>query len=405
MVLLLVSVLFMAITPPPADSLVRIESVKVAGNSYTDTGIIMNYLYLDEGDVMSMEELSKRVLHSERRLLDTRYFSKVRISTQSPDAFNARINVQVKEGFLWRFNGGLWFLGVGRDNLFGKGFDGSFYVSTRAQSLSLDNSYFKGTPFLLRLQMAHIIAEREVVFVEPQEDFEYRRTGATVSAGYNFNPDLSVSLIAGMNSFGIEEERFNGNTLVFLGENGVLGRTRDTELGFSAAFDGRDKRLTPSEGVLVQGAFLVRDGVGGVTLQVLDYLKTSPRTYFLTRFFMTSFGDGLPYHLWQGMGGINGLKFPGTGDRIGRTTLLVSLEPRLRFLEVPRYDAFLELRAFIDTGAAIMEVSDITLDGLVSGYGLGLRLWIGYPFFQNAVAYYGTRSGEGELFFRVGSSF
>jgi hypothetical protein len=403
--LVFAAVLFTALLPRTGDAPVRIAAVEVSGNRTTDSGIIKNYLYVREGDVLGMEELAERVVRSERRLLDTRYFSHVKISTHTLDAENIRVLVDVREGFLWRFTAGTWFIQIGRDNLFGKGVDGSLSLSKSAQSLSFDNPYFRGTPFLLRMQVTHALSGRDVVFVEPEEDFEYRRVGVSWSVGYNFNPDLAAALVAGVHSFELEEEEFNGNTFSFLKENGVYGRTRDTDLGLSFLLDRRDNRLVPSEGQLLQGAFLVRDGVGGITLQALEYLKTSRRTHAMLRLSMTSFGDGLPYHLWQGMGGIGGLKFPGAEDRIGRTTLLVSLEPRLRFLEIPRYDAFLELRAFIDAGAAVMEVSDISFDRLVSGYGLGLRLWIGYPYFQNAVAYYGFRSGQGKLFFRFGSSF
>lgn len=405
MVLVVAAILFAGLFPRGTGLLVHIAGVEVTGNRYTDASIIKNYLYMREGDVLGEKELPKRVAHSERRLLDTRYFSSVKISTRSTDHENVSVLVEVKEGFLWRLNAGLWFIQVGRDNLLGKGVDGSLYLSREAQAVILDNPYFRGTPFLVRMQVTHSLSGRDVVFVEPEEDFEYRRVGVSGSVGYNFNPDVSAALVAGVHSFELEDEDFGENTLSFLAANGVYGRTRDTDLGLSVSLDHRNNRLVPSEGLALQGALLLRDGVGGITLQALEYVKTSRRTYAFLRLSLSSFGDGLPYHLWQSLGGITGLKFPNSQDLIGRTTVLASIEPRFRFLDVQRYNAFLELRAFVDSGAALAELSDLAFEDLVSGYGLGLRLWVDYPYFQNAVAYLGFRSGETELFFRLGSSF
>ena len=93
------------------------------------------------------------------------------------------------------------------------------------------------------------------------------------------------------------------------------------------------------------------------------------------------------------------------GVDIGRTAVLVSIEPRIRFLEIPAFNAFFEARLYLDTGAAFRSADELAADRFLTGYGAGLRLWIGYPYFQNGVVYYGIRRGEGEWFLRLGSSF
>ena len=384
---------------------VQITAIEVIGNHRTDAGIIRNYLYLHEGDELSMEALSEKAAESERRLLDTRYFSRARVTPEFEGDGTARVIVDVQEGFLWRFTAGTWFVQLGRDNLFGKGMNGSLYLSTKTQSLDLDNPYFRGTPFLVGVRVRHQVAGRDIVFVQPQEGFDYRSIGGSGHMGYNFNPDLSIAFVAGIYAFDLEEKTFGAAARPFLEENGVDGRTKDTNLGASFRYDRRDNRLTPLDGYLLQGSLVFRDGAAGTLLEALDYLKMGERASLFSRLRVTEFGNRLPYHLWQGLGGIGGLKFPGSGDLIGRSTVLIAIEPRYRFLEIRSHDAFLEARIFLDTGAALMRVNEISFDRLISGYGAGLRVWIGYPCFQNAVLYYGMRSGGGELFFRFGSSF
>lgn len=391
--------------PQSSMAYVQITKIIVTGNHRTDPDIIRNYLYLREGDAISREELADRISRSERRLLDTRYFSSASVTTTYEDGEKVTVHVMVQEGFLWRFTAGTWFVQLGRDNLFGKGVNGSLYLSTKTQSLILDNPYFRGTPFLVRMRVNHLLASRDIVFVEPEEGFDYRRIGASFSIGYNFNPDLSIAFIAGVHTFNLEEKEFGTDALSFLNDNGICGRTKDTDLGASFLLDRRDNRLTPFDGYLFQGSIVFRDGAPGILFQALDYKRTGKRTYIFSRLSLTNFGNKLPYHLWQGLGGVWGLKFPNSGDLIGRSTVLASIEPRYRFLEIPFHDAFLEARIFLDAGAATLRVSELSFDRLISGYGAGLRLWIGYPYFQNAVAYYGIRRGEGEFFFRFGSSF
>jgi outer membrane protein assembly factor BamA len=398
-------ILFAALFPAASMADVRITAIEVTGNYRTDPGIIGNYLYLHEGDVMSREELAERVSRSETRLLNTRYFSTASVSTVFEDEVSVRINVSVKEGFLWRFNAGTWFIQLGRDNLFGKGLDGTLHLSKSTQSVILDNPYLGGTPFLWRMGITHQLTGRDIVYVEPEEDFDYERIGASWTIGYNFNPDLSVALNTGVHAFELEDKEFGTDALVFLRDNGVHGRTKDTFLGLSLRLDRRNDRLTPSDGFLTQGALEYRDGAPGVRFELLDYREMGTRAYLFSRLSLTSFGNHLPYHLWKGLGGIWGLKFPDSEDQIGRSTVLLSIEPRFRFLEIPSYNSFFEARVFLDTGAAVLKASDIAFDRLISGYGVGLRLWIGYPYYQNAVVYYGIRRGEGELFLRLGTSF
>jgi len=397
--------LCLLLATPPLTASVRIASIEVTGNHRTDSDIIMNYLYFRQGDRMSRNELTERIKKSRTRLFNTRYFSNAEITIDSEEGDSVNINVTVEEGFLWRFNGGAWFVEFGRDNLFGKGLNGALYLSRKTQSVMLNNPYFKGSPFLLRIQSTHQIADRDIVFVHPEEAFDFERYGISGSIGYNFNPDISFTLTAGLYSFELKTEDISFDALTFLRHNGVYGRTRDTDLGLSFRVDRRGDRLIPSDGYFLNGGLMFRDGVPGLDFQLLDYLKTGKRTYLFTRLSLTSFGNHLPYHLWQGLGGIWGVKFPGSDDQIGRSTAIISIEPRFRFIEVPAYNAFLEARMFYDTGVAFLEAADFSFDRFVSGYGAGLRLWIGYPYFQNTILYYGVRNGEGEIFFRFGSSF
>jgi|GEM_PF-5963099 len=396
---------FLLLTAFPLSADVRIASIEVSGNHRTYTRIIMNYLYFDEGDMMSHEELEERIARSRTRLLNTRYFSSVEIKAVYEDADSININITIEEGFLWRLNGGTWFVQIGRDNLFGRGVNGALHLSRKTQSIILNSPYFRGSPFLVRAWATHQVVNRDIIFVDPEENFDYERYGISGSVGYNFNPDISFELNAAMYSFELEDKDFRAETLFFLGDNGVSGRTQDTDLGFSFRVDRRGDRLIPTDGYFLNGGIMLRDGVPGLNLQLLNYREMTEKTYLFSRFSLTSFGDQLPYHLWRSLGGIRGLKFPESGDQIGRSTLLLSIEPRYRFIEVPSYNSFLEARVFFDTGVAYLEAADFSFDRFVSGYGFGLRLWVGYPYYQNAVLYYGFRDGEGQVFFRFGSSF
>ncbi len=403
---LMSTIVLLAVTMSSAHGArVRVSEIVVSGNHRTDAGVIRNYLYLREGDVMSPEELDTRIARSRRRLLDTRYFSNARITATYLSGGDVRICVSIVEGFLWRLTAGTWYVQAGRDNLFGKGINGSLYISTKSQALTFDDPYFRGSPFLIRMQAIHLQAGRDIVYISPEEDFDYRKIGVAGSVGYNFNPDLSVALIAGVYEFKLEEGEFGPDAERFLEDNGVSGRTKDTDIGASVRLDRRNNRLTPTDGYSVQSALLFRDGAPGMTVNLLNYQELGSRAYFFSRLSLTSFGDDLPYHLWQGLGGITGLKFPGSEDLLGRSTVIISIEPRYRFMEIRKFNAFLEARLFFDTGTAVIHTGDITADRFVSGFGAGLRLWIGYPYFQNAVAYYGSRRGEGKFFFRFGSSF
>lgn len=397
--------LFLVILPRCLQAGLTVSTIEIRGNDYTDDGIIRNYLYFDEGDVIDEGQLDELLKKSSRRLLDTQYFSRTNVTAESSGHDSVRVNVQVKEGFLWRLTLGTWFVQAGRDNLFGKGLNGRIHAGLRSQAISFNNPYFKGSPFLLGAGVNHHISGRDIVFIDPEEDFEYERYGFRFSTGYNFNPDLSFALSTTIHSFDLRQKKFSPESQQFLNENGILGRTRDTDISLVGRYDRRDNRLTPSGGYLLSGTVSCRDGAPGVELQMIDYLAATSRAYLFLRLAWRSFHHALPYHLWPSLGGFRGLKFPGSGDEIGRTTVLMSIEPRYRFVYLPWYGSFLEARLFIDTGRAYPETGDFEFDGLVSGYGAGLRLWVGYPYFQNAVVYYGIRRGEGEFFFHFGSSF
>ncbi len=397
--------LVLCVMPPPLGAELIVSGIEIRGNDYTDAGIIVNYLYVSEGDVLDDRRLDYLMRKSRRRLLDTQYFSRVSVASEPSGEDSVRVVVTVKEGFLWRVSLGFWFVGFGRDNLLGKGLNGSVHLSLDSQSLSFDNPYFRGTPFRLGAGVNHHISGHDIVPIDTSEDFEYERYGLMFSTGYNFNPDLSFTLSTSLHSFELFEEEFDGEARDFLGDHGVLGRTRDTDISLTGTYDNRNNRLTPSGGYLISGTYSHRSGAPGVGIQMLEYLPMTGRAYLFLRFAWRSFDDALPYHLWPGLGGFNGLKFPLEEDEIGRTTAFLSVEPRYRFLYLPWYDSFVEARLFFDTGSAYLETGDFSFDRFVGGYGAGLRLWIGYPYFQNALVYYGMRGGRGELFFHFGSSF
>ncbi|MCG3173067.1 MAG: Outer membrane protein assembly factor BamA [Myxococcota bacterium] len=236
-----------------------VESIEVAGNQSTNSGLIIALMDLHPGALINDDDLDLARL----RLLNTGYFSSVELSLKK-GARRGQVIVQVQvterstlllEEWYLGFSGVVpfWIGGsFGESNLFGRGISLSGAVLASAQVQGYRLRWYDGRLLGTAASLGVTLLYNSGQEWGQEENgararLEYRRAGAIASTGFAFSRftrgfmDLRVEGI---------EASFRGP--VFINPPYILpGRSYLTSLGFTMMRDSRDDDFVPTRGSLI----------------------------------------------------------------------------------------------------------------------------------------------------------
>jgi outer membrane protein insertion porin family len=354
---------------------VYVERIDIVGNTRTEDKVIRREFRVAEGDAFSEEAVRR----SRQRLNDLGYFSSVNIQPQpgsAPDRTVLNTQVQEKATGELTFGGGystdvgfLLDVGLRERNLVGTGINAGINgVLAQRQSsidLSVTDPYFLdrnlvvgGDAFLVQTNNINI------------SQYQEKRVGFSVSAGYEFNEHLRQNWtyeLVGRTVYDVQP----GASFYITDQQGY---TLLSDIGQVMTLDYRDSVVDPHSGYVVR---LGTDfaGIGGNAKFFRTRLDS---TYYvpLDRFtgnsdwgIAVSGGAGYLFNLGQQeqiidryfLGGDNlrgfeiggaGPHDPVSGDSLGGR-LLVTQSTELRFPLPISKDLGLSGRAFVDVGRLI----------------------------------------------------
>jgi len=254
---------------------VQIHRIEIRGNSKTSERVIRREMALSEGVRYSESAYQA----SRRRVMALGYFERVDLSTEPVEGHPELlvVNVEVAERATGTFQIGAGFSSVE-----------SFIATAQIQQLNL---FGRGQSLTLQAQISGLRQIFSLRFVEPYffdsdwtfaldvynslrafADFTRSSTGGTITFGYpiigndlrlfmNYTGEqVGVSTSTGTGIFGGSQAQssFSGLPLQNLFQSGFT-----SALGLSMAYDNRDNRLFPTDGVFARIGVDVADPVFG----------------------------------------------------------------------------------------------------------------------------------------------
>jgi outer membrane protein insertion porin family len=352
---------------------VYIERLDITGNTRTKDKVIRREFQVAEGDAFNAAALRR----TRQRLQDLGYFNNVTINStpgSAPDRAIITTNVDEKATGELTLGGGystdigaLANIGLRERNLIGTGVDasiGAVIAQKETQlNLSVTDPYFLDRNLSAGFDLYQIINNNQTI-----SEYDEKRTGFTLRAGYAFNEHLSQAWSYSL----VSRDVYNVASTASIYVLDEAGTSLLSQLGTTVALDYRDSRQDPHSGFLLRGG-VDYAGLGGT----VDYVRTKldggfyiPLDYFtgnsdwsvaetgsvgylidlgrpekiIDRFFLG--GDNLRGFAVGGAGPHDAT----TGDSLGGR-LLWTESSELRFPLPISPDLGLTGRAFVDVGA------------------------------------------------------
>jgi outer membrane protein insertion porin family len=263
---------------------VYVERIDIEGNTRTKDKVIRRELRFAEGDAFN----AGNVRISRTRLQDLGYFNTVNITTQpgsTADKTVVTTHVDEKATGELTFGGGystdagaLLNVGVHERNLIGSGLDAGIngvLAQLRSEiNFSLTDPYFLDRNLVAGIDIFHVENNNQSI-----ADYDERRTGFTLRAGYEINEHLRQALaysLVDRNVYNIAE----GSSLFVEQQQ---GESLLSQIGQTLTLDYRDSRSDPHTGFIVRygldyaglggTAHYVRNKVDGTYFIPLDYFS------------------------------------------------------------------------------------------------------------------------------------
>ncbi len=232
---------------------VYVERIDIVGNQRTKDKVLRREFRLAEGDPFNAA-LTRR---SRQRLQDLDYFSNVDIATSpgsTPDKTILTTNVTEKATGELTIGGGystdvgaLLNVGLRERNLIGTGIDANLSGILAQKESQIDFSvtdpYFLDRNIVAGLDLFHTELNNQDI-----ANYNERRTGFTLRAGYEFNEHLrqlwSYSLV--------QRDVFNVQPGASIYVQDEAGQTLLSQIGQSLTLDYRDSRLDPHTGYVLR---------------------------------------------------------------------------------------------------------------------------------------------------------
>lgn len=393
-----------------------VEEIKVIGNYKSKSEVIRRELGLYPGEQFDRTKL----IRARERLINTRFFSSVKVDTEPGTAPNRRdLVIEVEEARTGHFGigGGYssdfgvvgqlsfvqrnfdwrdWPEGIG-DFFQGTGFAGGgqqLRVNLRpaseytALSLSFEEPYLWGTRNSLGLSAWRWESSRW--------QYEETRDGGSLSLGRRLRPDLTGRIFLRSAEVRVKNIEVDAPADVFKAE----GRHTINTIGLGATYDRRDSLLLPSAGYRVSGSYEYggRLTAGDIDLHQISLeaqkyhtlFKTDRGKYILSGRALLGLvkpiddSDEVPFfeRLYAGgIGSIRGFDIRGLGPHDkdepigGELRAIGNLE-----LNCPIYKDVIRGVLFYDMGQVAYKSDDLCLSDFRSSVGAELRFTLPTPF-------------------------
>ena len=229
---------------------VFVERIDIHGNVRTLDKVIRREILLAEGDPFNRSKLAR----SEQKLRDLNYFENVEIRTiqgSAPDKMVLDIGVSeqstgelsIGAGFSTN-DGPLADLRIRERNLLGKGQD-LLFATTIAGSRTQFDASFTEPHFLNRDLSAGVDAFHIAQDLQDESSFDQQRTGGAVRMGYPLSEKLRQSWKYRLENNEITDVDSTASRFIRDQE----GKRTTSAVSQRLAFDDRDSRLFPTEGL------------------------------------------------------------------------------------------------------------------------------------------------------------
>ena len=232
---------------------VYVERIDIIGNQRTADKVLRREFKVAEGDPFN----AALVRRTRQRLQDLDYFGNVEINTSpgtTPDKVILTTNVTEKSTGELSIGGGystdigaLLNVGLRERNLIGTGIDGNLSgVLAQKESqidFSMTDPYFLDRNIVAGFDIFHTDLNNQSI-----ASYNERRTGFTVSTGYEFNEHLRQSVNYSL----VQRDVYNIQSGASIYVQDEAGRSVLSQIGQTLTLDYTDSRVAPHNGFIIR---------------------------------------------------------------------------------------------------------------------------------------------------------
>lgn len=418
-------------TPVLPDTLIKVDSIKISGNSTTEDYIIFRELTFKEGDTISL----KTIDYNRERVFSLGLFNDVKVSVKNENDFNKILIEVVESWYIYpipfiRYKDresseasyGINFLYKnfrGRDETvkigFSFGYDPAYTLVYNVPVLF--NSKNLGIGFVFNYINFRNKTKEGIIL--NKGDFDYKGIQTRINLNYRINQFNLLVGIAGYDYFEAPNKNFNSISA----STGNIDRV--PLLGFNYYYDSRDLKQYADVGTFFS-FMAIHKGFGlreiNYNLFNLDYRQyrniignLTWKGRITTRAVL---GENTPLYDYSILGYEEYIR--GTSHRKfeGRTYFLTSME--MSYPIIKEWDMKLKLplipesitsarigiqfTLFADAGNAFSSYSDLSVRNLTYGWGFGINILL-LPYNGFRIEYAFDKNMKGEVLIASGFSF
>jgi len=364
--------------------------IEVRGNYETRDYVIRREMRVQEGDLLNKRELDR----SRTRIFNLGYYEDVSIEPSSAEGNKLNLETRIRERFTGQFSIGLGynevtnvsgFISFRKGNFLGTGdiagISVSYGSSIRDNTLSYTKKWFLNLP----IDLSGSVYDRRIEYTT----YTVERTGLDLTASREISEFWRIS-------GGISFQRVKYSNISPSASPIILqeaGERQSRKFIFGVSRDTRDNYLLPTKGSLTEIGYSVAVPVLGGT-EGFNKINLSHQTFLKDTFFDTGLilafkgvlgivepydGKTVPLDERFFVGGdftVRGYKYgyagpldPNTLDPIGaKRQIILSAEANY-----PLYKNILYGALFYDAGLGFDETSELKVQNLKGGYGVGVR--------------------------------
>lgn len=370
------------------DDRVVVKEIRTFGNARTSRGVILHYCEFRPGDVLTEEELARRIRRTEQNLRNTQFFSRLRLfDLPRSNPREAVIMIDVAEGTDWHLSASTWQAELRRENIGGDAVTVGAEFGWDLQRLYYRQPWIFDQPLEVGASAFYengheTIIENEMGYAG--EWFHHEAAGGESYLGYLINLRTRFGL-------GVSGEYFNYYDWRFKidppGRFGVQPEAHLVALRPYAEWDNRDDDLYPRRGFYLAGhGELSADALSdyeyrGVEGELRGYVSPGADFVFAGRIRAGAQSEMTPYVRRLSIRGADGLRNASSYRTIGTRALLLTGELRRPLFPSPIFSAWFEGVFFVDAGRAWDPGEAVKLEAFDYAFGPGLRVHMRSPFY------------------------
>jgi outer membrane protein assembly factor BamA len=392
--------------PAPPEGKVRVKEIRTFGHEKTSRGVILHYCELRVGDVLTQEQLERKMNRTERNLLNTLFFSRVHVfDLPRGEPGQAVIMIDLAEGTDWHLAADTWQVRLSKENIGGDAVTVGAEFGLEIQRLFYEQPWIFDTP--LETGASAFFENGHPTDLEDDagyygESFYHEAAGAEGWLGYLVNFRARLGLAA------LGEYVDYYETHIKIDPEGRFGVRPEAFLLAARPYvewDGRDNDLYPTRGFFLglRGELsppaVSNYDYEGFEAEARGYLSPGGEFVLAERIRGGIMTEATPYIRRLSIRGADGLRNVSSSRTIGTRAFVATTEVRRRLFPSPWFEAWFEGVAFFDVGRAWDPGQPVTFGDFDYAFGPGLRLHLRSPLyfdwraelnFNDGLAFYAT---------------